>query len=87
MARKGDKSCSKQASIYSYDISHLKNSNKVRFVYVLKGRGDDSGLVLDLKGEFLAPGCFMIPSEKDSEIKEVMKKWNVKHKKIEVLMR
>ena len=39
-------------SIYSYDLSNLKPSIKVRFVYVLKGRGKEKGIVKEKKGEF-----------------------------------
>ncbi len=63
-------------SLYTYNISKLKSSTKVRFVYLLKGRSG-KGIVKNLGGKFLAPGCFLIPSEKDNEILDIMKQWKI----------
>ena len=65
-------------SIYNYNLTSLEKSKRVRFVYILKGRGKEKGLVEEFKGKFLAPGCFIIPVEKDNEILDILKKWNVK---------
>ena len=74
----------KVCSIYSYDLSNLKPSIKVRFVYVLKGRGSEKGIVLEKKGEFLANSCFMVDVKHDKEIQEIFELWNVKYKKLKV---
>jgi len=72
-----DKSKLKTYVIYTYDISKLKPSNRVRFVYLLKGREKGKGLINQLKGKFLAPGCFYISKEHDKEIKKLFKEWKV----------
>lgn len=74
-------------SIFTYDLSKLDNVSKVRFVYVLKGRGGKEGIVERVNGNFLVPGCFIVPSEKASEIETVFKIAKVPYKKHEVLMR
>jgi len=72
--------------IYTYDLSNLKASIKVRFVYVLKGRGKEKGIVLEGKGRFLANGCFIVPALNDKEIQDVFELWNVKYKKMKVML-
>ena len=54
------------------------NGKKVRFVYLLKGRPNQDGLVVDMDGQFLVPGCFIIPSDKDSEMSDIFKQWEIK---------
>ncbi len=83
MAKKEDNTSS-HSIIYTYDISKLPSSTKVRFVYVLKGRSGEKGLVEELGGKFLVPGCFMIPAQKHLEIDEVFKIWNIRPTKYEV---
>lgn len=68
-------------ALYSYTLRGLKPSNKVSFVYVLKGRGKEKGFVEGLDGEWINDGCFIIPIEKDNEILSVMKKWGINYKR------
>jgi predicted nucleotidyltransferase len=76
----------KSYGLYYYDISEMKKSNKVRFVYLLKGRGNEKGIVKEFKGQFLVNGCFIIPVEKDNEMLEILRQWNVKFKRKMVLL-
>jgi predicted nucleotidyltransferase len=71
--------------LYSYNISRLKPSEKVKFVYLLKGRRSE-GMVKRMSGEWLADSCFIIPVEKDSEMLLIMKKWNIQFKRKELLV-
>jgi predicted nucleotidyltransferase len=64
-------------SIYNYNLTNLKKSDRVRFVYLLKGREKEEGLIKTFKGNFLAPGCFMVPIEKDNEVLEILNKWKI----------
>ena len=73
--------------IYTYDLSQLDNVQKVRFVYLLKGRKDGEGLIKELNGYFLVNGCFILPLEKAKDIEVVFKAWQVPFTKEEVLMR
>lgn len=76
----------KSYSLYYYDLSKMDKSSKVRLVYVLKGRKGEDGLVKKFDGAFLVPGCFIVPVDKDYEIKEVMDKWKVNYKRKRILL-
>lgn len=68
-------------SLYSYSLEGMKASNKVRFVYALKGRKGEKGLIRELGGEWIADSCFIVSVEKDNEIIEILKRWNIKYKR------
>lgn len=72
--------------LYSYNISKLKPSNRVRFVYVLKGRGEEKGIIKKLNGKFLAPACFIIPIKQEKEIQKVFDYWKVPFKKVKIML-
>ena len=72
--------------LYSYDLSKLKPSEKVRFVYLLKGRNSKEGIIKKLGGEWIADSCFMIPIKKDSEMLIILKKWMIPFKRKGVLV-
>ena len=74
------------AYIITYDLSRQPASKKVRFVYLLKGRRGEPGMVKKLKGRFLAPGCFIIPEKSLKEIEQIFKMWNIKNTKIKVML-
>lgn len=72
-------------ALYTYDLKNLPKSKAVRFVYLLKGRNNEQGIVKEFKGRFLAPGCFIIPIKKDKEMQEIFDYWKIGFKKIEML--
>ncbi|MEM4214903.1 MAG: nucleotidyltransferase domain-containing protein [Candidatus Pacearchaeota archaeon] len=74
------------AALYSYDISKLKPSSKVRFIYLLKGRKSSKGIVSQFRGEWITDSCFIIPIEKDNEMITILKKWRVQYKRKEILL-
>ena len=67
--------------LFWYDLTSLKASYKVRFVYAIKGKKGEKGLVERFGGEFLVPGCFILPIKKDKEMQEVFRFWKVKFKR------
>ena len=71
--------------LYTYILSNQPKSIRVRFVYLLKGRGKDSGIIKEFRGKFLVPGCFIIPIKKDKEMQEIFQKWKIKFKRIQML--
>lgn len=71
--------------LYTYDLKKQPKSKAVRFVYLLKGRKGEKGLINNFRGKFLAPGCFILPFKKDREMKEVFSLWKVPHKKMLLL--
>jgi len=71
--------------LYSYDLSNLAASKKVRFVYLMKGR-KEKGMVEKIGGEWMTDSCFIIPIIKDSEILSILKKWQINYKRKEILI-
>lgn len=73
-------------ALYTYDISVMKSSDKVRFVYLLKGRNKEKGLIESLGGKFISTGTFIIPSSKDKEVQEVLEKWKIKYERKKIML-
>ena len=67
--------------LYTYNLTKEDKSKAVRFVYALKGRSKEKGIVARLDGQFLAPGCFIIPIKSDKEIQDVFELWRIKFKR------
>jgi len=76
----------KLLALYTYDLSKQPKSKAVRFVYLLKGRGNSVGLISELSGRFLAPGCFILPIKKDKEMQEIFSFWKISFKRNIILM-
>lgn len=72
-------------ALYSYSLSKLKPSEKVKFVHLLKGR-DGNGIVKKLEGKWITDGCFIIPFQKDSEMLTILKKWMIPYQRKEILV-
>lgn len=72
-------------ALYSYELSKLKPSKKVRFVYLLKGRKEE-GIVKKMNGEWIADSCFIMPVQKDSEMLIILKKWQIPFKRKEIFI-
>ena len=71
----------KLSALYTYSLTKQQKSTAVRFVYLLKGRPKESGIIDEFKGTFLAPGCFIIPIKKDKEMQEIFEKWKIPFKR------
>ncbi len=65
-------------TLYKYDLKKEKPSKKVRFVYLLKGRNKNKGIIEQFKGTYISNSSFMIPIEKDEEMLEIFKMWEIK---------
>ena len=75
----------KLSVLYTYNLTSQPKSKAVRFVYCLKGRGKEKGIVEEYKGEWLARGCFIIPVEKDDELKIIFEHWKIPFKRRMIL--
>ena len=75
----------KLSALYTYSLSKQSKSIAVRFVYLLKGRAKEPGIIKEFKGSFLAPGCFIIPVKKDKEMQEIFSYWKIPFKKMQML--
>ena len=72
--------------LYSYNLKDMPNSKKVRFVYLLKGRKAEKGLVEVFKGEYISSSSFIIPESKDKEMIEIMALWGVSYKRRRIVL-
>ncbi len=72
--------------LYSYNLAREKASKKVRFVYLLRGRGKLPGLVEKWKGQFISNNAFLVPINQDSEVREVLEKWRVKYQRRRLML-
>lgn len=68
-------------SLYSYSLTGMRASEKVRFVYAVKGRKSERGYISKIGGEWIANSCFMVPIEKDDDIIELLKEWKIRYKR------
>jgi len=71
--------------LYTYELSNQPKSKAVRFVYLLKGREINSGIINEFNGKFIAPGCFLIPIKKDKEMQEIFAHWKIPFKRKAIL--
>lgn len=63
--------------LYCYSTRHLKDKDKVRFYYALKGRDGKSGLVKEKNLLYLAKTVLLASSKHDTELQEFFAFWNV----------
>ncbi len=75
-----------EASIFTYSTRHLKNSDKVRFYYALKGRDGRSGILKKYVKEHLAKTALLVLKKNNSPIEEFLMIWQCKYKKRRVYL-
>src|SRR3989344_1927544 len=66
-------------TLFWYDLKGLSHTEKVKFNYLLAGRGTMKGMIEELKGERLANGAVKIIIENSLEFEEVLKKNSVSY--------
>lgn len=67
----------KSLTMYSYNLNSLSSSDKVRFVYFIRGRNKKKGIIAQLNGKFLSKSCFVVPVQYDAEILQALEQWNI----------
>ena len=72
-------------TLYNYNLTLLKKTDRVKFVYLLKGR-KKTGIIESNNGIFLAPGCFIAPIKSDHEIKSLFDFWKIKYNRRIILL-
>lgn len=72
--------------LYWYRLKDLKQSDKVRFYYALKGRKGEKGILQRLNGKHLGKGVIMLPLKGDDEMKEFFLDWGVPFHRREILV-
>jgi len=72
-------------TLFWYNLSNLNHTQKVKFNYILSGRGESKGMIKELNGERLVNGAIKIPIENSLEFEEIIRKNNIDYKKKNVL--
>src|SRR3989338_1541110 len=72
--------------LYSYNLTPEAPSKKVRFVYLLRGRGESAGMVKRWGGEFISPSAFMVPVGMDREVQQIFNVWKIHFKRRKLLL-
>ena len=67
----------KKMILVTYNSSILKNKDKVRFYYALKGRNGISGIIKHYNIEFLGKGVLLIPFKHEKNIREFFTMWDL----------
>lgn len=62
-----------------YDLTKLQQSRKMLFNYALLGRRGREGLLQTLGGGRLTKSAIFVPSSKEKEAENFIKKWNVEY--------
>ena len=70
--------------LFSYEISHLKYKDKIRFYYALKGRDGKSGILARTNTIQLNKGVLLVSPEFDSEVQNFLQYWNCKFTRMKV---
>ena len=73
-------------AIYSYMLTSLSPSNKVRFVNILRGKRGENGIVETNKGKWIANQVFIAPLEAEKIFDELFDNFKINFKKSYVLI-
>lgn len=61
--------------LFTYSLSHLSASDKIRFYYALKGRDGTSGVVKDYHIQQLGRTVLLVPSPFEHDVESFLKLW------------
>ncbi|HLC72102.1 MAG TPA: hypothetical protein VJH37_00805 [Candidatus Nanoarchaeia archaeon] len=72
--------------LFTYSLSHLTHSEKIRFYYALKGRDGKSGVVREYHIRQLGKTVLLVPSPFDSDVESFLKIWKCSMMKKRVMI-
>lgn len=72
--------------LFTYSLSHLTTSEKIRFYYALKGRDGKEGIVKDYHIQQLGKTVLLVPSPFDSDVESFLKLWKCSMMKKRVMI-
>ena len=72
-------------SLFTYHLEDKSHTEKVKFNYVLSGRGRE-GMVKKLEGEHVAPGTVLIPIRNSLEFEDVLGMHKIPYRKRNILV-
>jgi len=74
-------------TIFTYALTHLSNSDKVRFYYALKGRTGDTGIISELEITQLGKTVLMCDQSHDKLLSEFLSSWGCKYSYLPISIR
>jgi len=63
--------------LFWYELSSLKQTQKVKFFYALKGRAKQKGVLKEINGLYLGKGVVLAPVKFDNEMQDFFRQWNI----------
>ena len=73
-------------TLFRFSYSSLPQNEKVRFIYSLRGRRKEGGILKKLNALELAPGIVLVPISATFEFKEFLSRWGLDYERAPVLM-
>ncbi|MFO8016675.1 MAG: nucleotidyltransferase domain-containing protein [Candidatus Woesearchaeota archaeon] len=64
-------------SIFIYSLRGFSRSKRVRFHYLLQGRGDSKGILSEMDGRIIGDGVISVPVGREDSFKEILFAWGV----------
>ena len=72
-------------TLFIYELKGMKPSDKVRFLYSLKGRRKKPGILTSISPKIVARGLIIVPTDKEDKITSLFEHWKVKYRRIKML--
>ncbi len=73
-------------TLFRFSYSSLTGSEKVRFIYSLRGRNKDGGMLKELNAIELAAGVVLVPVNATFEFKEFLSRWGIEYEHAPLIM-
>ncbi len=70
--------------LFLYSTKHLRGSEKVKFHYALKGRGDKEGIITSTRSEFFAKSVIFTPESKAEVVRRLLARYSCEFVELEV---
>ncbi|HHI01447.1 MAG TPA: nucleotidyltransferase domain-containing protein [Thermococcus litoralis] len=73
-------------TLFKFSYSNLTSSEKVRFIYSLRGRNKREGILQKLNALELATGIVLVPVHATFEFKEFLSRWKIEYEYAPILL-
>jgi predicted nucleotidyltransferase len=74
------------AILFRYELKGFNKSDRMRFYYSLYGRGENEGMLKELKSNKFSDSILLCPVDNENRMKEYLESWKIKYIEIPVLM-
>jgi predicted nucleotidyltransferase len=72
--------------MFSYELSEMNSSTKVKIVNILRGKNKSTGMVKENEGEWIANGVFIVEPDKSWLFEQFFINFKIKFKRMFILM-